>query len=96
MYEDIIEAGWSPDRVVMGVLDSPDDGPPNGFLEMGDLRRRIRGYKERWENFGGVAGWEYYDAGTGDGVIDKPWDWLVDVAKELFEFEDDHSRKDEL
>lgn len=96
LYEDVIDAGWDPERIVMGVPDSPEGVPPNAFLGMEDLKRRIKEYKATWENFGGIAGWEYFDAGTGDGMIDRPWDWLVDVAKELFSPENDHSRKDEL
>ncbi|CZR58587.1 related to chitinase [Phialocephala subalpina] len=95
-YEMVIEEGkWRPERVVMGVLDSPECGPPNGFLRMENLRRRIKELKGSFKGFGGVAGWEFFEAGTGDGVIDKPWDWLVDVGEELFG-KIDHRKKDEL
>ncbi|KUJ13725.1 glycoside hydrolase [Mollisia scopiformis] len=96
LYEQVMEAGWPAERIVMGVLDSPDDGPPNGFLLMRDLRMRIAALKRKWRDFGGVAGWEYFDGGTGDGVVDKPWDWLLGVGYELFGRDDDHSKKDEL
>jgi hypothetical protein len=33
-YEEVVEAEWSPKRVVMGVLDCVDDGAPNGFVRI--------------------------------------------------------------
>ncbi|KAE8448998.1 hypothetical protein EG329_008586 [Mollisiaceae sp. DMI_Dod_QoI] len=96
LYEDVMEAGWPAERIVYGVLDSPEDGPPNGFLRMEALTQRIQELKKKWKGFGGVAGWEYFDAGVGDGVKEKPWEWLLHLADELFGKINDHGKKDEL
>ncbi|KAE9372624.1 glycoside hydrolase family 18 protein [Stipitochalara longipes BDJ] len=89
-YEDVIEAGWNPERVVMGVLDSADGGQPNGFLRverLGEMVGELRGLYEEQGGFGGVAGWEYFDAGSGDGYdgeVVENWQWVKRVGEVLF------------
>jgi len=85
-YEDLVEAGWNPERVVMGVLDCADDGQPNGFMRIEKLGETIGELREMFEGFGGVAGWEYYDAGCGDGggAPLQPWEWVRTVGNTLF------------
>ena len=82
-YKSIVDAGWDPARVVMGVLDSAADGNPNGFVGIEILQETIRKLKITYPTFGGVAGWEYFDAGITDGVI-QPWEWVKNIGVALF------------
>ncbi|KAN0110779.1 glycoside hydrolase family 18 protein [Hyaloscypha variabilis] len=89
-YEDVVEAGWGSERVVMGVLDSADGGQPNGFLRVERLGERVaelRALYEGKDGFGGVAGWEYFDAGSSDGYdgeVVQNWEWVKRVGVVLF------------
>lgn len=87
-YEDVIEAGWEPERVIMGVLDCADDGQPNGFLRIERLGERVGELRGLYERFGGVAGWEYFDAGGSDkgedGAKVENWEWVKRVGGVLF------------
>ena len=75
MYERIIEeGGWSPDRVVMGVLTNPGDGG-SGFVKLPTLKSVIGSLGAKYASFGCAVGWEYWAAGTGDG-IQYPWQWV--------------------
>jgi hypothetical protein len=83
-YESVVEAGWNPERVVMGVLDCADDGQPNGFVRIEKLGETIGELRGMFEGFGGVAGWEYYDAGWSDRGKMQPWEWVGAVGNALF------------
>jgi hypothetical protein len=80
-YQSIVAAGWDPNRVVMGVLDSTNDG--DGFVDINTLKNTISSIKSQYENFGGVYGWEYWDAGTNDGLSD-PAQWVQSVGSAVF------------
>ena len=82
-YKSIIDAGWDPARIVMGVLDSENDGSTNGFVDLQTLGETVRGLRGMYGEFGGVAGWEYWDAGVSDGGIEA-WEWVKRVGEALF------------
>jgi hypothetical protein len=82
-YKSIIDAGWDPARIVMGVLDSEHDGSANGFVDLRTLGETVRGLRGMYGGFGGVAGWEYWDAGVSDGGIEG-WEWVKRVGEALF------------
>jgi hypothetical protein len=84
-FQSIVEAGWDPSRIVMGVLDCSNDGQPNGFVHIEPLQETIRNLRVLYPNFGGVAGWEYYDAGMSDGDVYQPWSWVKKVGQALFD-----------
>ncbi|EMC93193.1 glycoside hydrolase family 18 protein [Baudoinia panamericana UAMH 10762] len=82
-YNNIIsEGGWSPDRIVMGVLDSSNDGG-SGFVGLSTLQGVIQQLRANYDNFGCAVGWEYWDAGTSDG-LDYPWQWVQEISKSIF------------
>jgi hypothetical protein len=83
-YKSCVDAGWEPARLVMGVLDSANDGQPNGFVDIGTLNGTIKDLRGMYEGFGGVAGWEYYDAGVTDGGM-EPWEWVERIGEALFD-----------
>ncbi|KAI9744627.1 MAG: Cyclin-dependent kinase catalytic subunit [Claussenomyces sp. TS43310] len=80
-YESIINAGWDPSRVVMGVLDSANDG--SGEVAVGTLESTIESLHSEYSTFGGVYGWEYFDAGSSDGDA-NPWQWVQQIGNALF------------
>lgn len=82
-YNTVIErGGWSPDRVVMGVLDNPNDGG-SGFVDIRTLTTVIQQLKANYATFGCAVGWEYWDAGGADGYS-VPWQWVKDVGMAVF------------
>jgi len=83
-YKSCVGAGWDPSRLVMGVLDSANDGQPNGFVDIETLNGTIKDLRGMYGGFGGVAGWEYYDAGLTDNGM-KPWEWVKTIAGALFD-----------
>ena len=80
-YQSIIEAGWDPSRIVMGVLDSSNDG--SGFVDLSALESTIQQLRAQYPTFGGVDGWEYFDAGSSDG-LSQPWQWDQTIGNSLF------------
>ena len=80
-YQNAINNGYSPDRLVMGVLDSENDGA--GFVSLSDVEGVIANLKDDYSNFGGVDGWEYFDAGSSDGIKHQ-WMWVKQVGDALF------------
>lgn len=84
-FESVVKAGWDPSRVVMGVLDNSNDGSPNGFLRVEVLQKTVRDLREMYPGFGGVAGWEYYDAGGTDVPVLEPWEWVARIGEALFD-----------
>lgn len=85
-YKSIVESGWGQERVVMGVLDSADGGNGNGFVNIETLKATIAALKKSFEGFGGVAGWEYWDAGLTDEM--RPWEWVTSIGLALFDGEE--------
>jgi len=85
MYDSIISAGFDSSRLVLGVTTS-SAGYPNGFTPLKKLLVTVRELKEKYrERFGGVSGWEYWDAGSGDKdmgmqVGGEPWRWVERVS----------------
>lgn len=80
-YEGAINNGYTPDRIVMGVLNSENDG--SGFVGLGEVKETIANLKSQYSNFGGVDGWEYFDAGSSDG-LGNPWQWTRQIGKAVF------------
>ncbi|KAK4544115.1 hypothetical protein LTR36_004613 [Oleoguttula mirabilis] len=84
-YDAIITTGgWSPDRVVMGVLDSSGDGG-SGFVRIQTFKFIILQLRANYANFGCAVGWEYWDAGTTDSpAFVYPWQWVESVSSAVF------------
>lgn len=83
-YQSVIDAGWDPERVVMTVLDCANDGQPNGFVHIEVLQQTIKDLRIMYPKFGGMAGWEYFDAGASDSDKMQPWTWVKMVGQALF------------
>lgn len=81
-YNSIINSGWAASRVVMGVLDSQHDGG-SGWESLQTLSGVISTLRRDHSDFGGVFGWEYFDAGTNDNMS-NPWQWVKAIGGDLF------------
>lgn len=77
MYAAIVAQGWSPQRVVYGLLTNPDNGS-QGFVPLEAISIVLALLVEQFPNFGGVMGWEYYNSLPGGR--EKPWTWAAAMS----------------
>lgn len=80
-YDKIVSAGWDPERVVMGVIDASNDG--SGFVKLSTVQSTITSLRAKYPTFGGVDGWEYFDAGSSDSLT-EPWEWVKAIGSSVF------------
>jgi len=82
-YQWIMKKGWDPERVVLGVLTNSNDG--FGFVETRYVVDTIRSLRQEFPGFGGVYGWDYFDAGMSevDGGT-EPWQWVKIIKEALY------------
>lgn len=71
MYDMMIQRGWPPEKVVVGLVTNPANGA--GFVNFEMLEIVLRVLKSRYESFGGVMGWEYFNGLPGEN--ERPWEW---------------------
>ncbi|NKI40971.1 glycosyl hydrolase family 18 protein [Streptomyces physcomitrii] len=76
-YDNVIGNGFSPSRVVAGALTNPANC--QGYVEPGTLASTLTALKDKHQGFGGVAGWEYFNAVEVDGT--GPATWYAHVRK---------------
>lgn len=74
MYMAIIAQGWSPQRVVYGLLSNPGNGS-QGFVPLEQMGAVLAFLVDQFPNFGGVMAWEYFNALPGGS--DQPWKWAA-------------------
>ncbi|EYE95829.1 putative class III chitinase [Aspergillus ruber CBS 135680] len=77
MYAAIIAQGWSPQRVVFGLLTNPGNGS-QGYVPLETMNVILSMLVEQYPNFGGVMGWEYFNSMPGGR--EKPWTWAAVMA----------------
>lgn len=65
---------------MLGVPDSQNDG--SGWVSLQTLSGVISTLRKDYSDFGGVFGWEYFDAGSNDNLSD-PWDWVKTIGSDL-------------
>ncbi|KJY01838.1 hypothetical protein TI39_contig278g00052 [Zymoseptoria brevis] len=65
-YNKIIQNGYSPSRVTIGLLANRNDGG-SGHFSAGAYQRTLNTLRSTYSNFGSAAGWEYWNAGELDG-----------------------------
>lgn len=78
-YDTVINAGWDPSRVVLGVLTAANAG--GAWEPLSVLSSTIASLKAKYANFGGVSGWEYGLAGESDS--DTPVQWVASIGSYL-------------
>ncbi|KAK6349197.1 Cyclin-dependent kinase catalytic subunit [Orbilia blumenaviensis] len=74
---------WEPSRIVMGILGHPGNGG-SGFVSHKRLAEVIRQLRTNYPTFGGVIGWEYFNAGGADG-FSEPWQWVKAMSNALYD-----------
>lgn len=80
LYDLIVATGWKPQRVVLGVLTNPGNGG-SGHISLDRLKSVVEGLVGRYgRDFGGVMGWEYFNAGMEKGDAKGPWEWVTEVG----------------
>ncbi|KAF5867179.1 hypothetical protein ETB97_004100 [Aspergillus alliaceus] len=77
MYEAIVAQGWSPQRVVYGLLTNPGNGS-QGYVPREIIGPILGQLVEQFPNFGGVMGWEYFNSKPGER--EKPWQWAAEMS----------------
>ncbi|GAB1193088.1 hypothetical protein APSETT444_002291 [Aspergillus pseudonomiae] len=77
MYAAIVAQGWSPQRVVYGLLTNPGNGS-QGYVPREIIGPILGQLVEQFPNFGGVMGWEYFNSKPGER--EKPWQWAAEMS----------------
>lgn len=73
LYEAMVASGWNPCRLVLGVITNPENG--SGYVDLPRLGSCIGKLKQKYgDNFGGIMGWEYFNAGG------NPESWVRSIA----------------
>ncbi|KAI0526631.1 glycoside hydrolase superfamily [Xylaria bambusicola] len=78
-YESIIDDGFAANRVVMGLLSSPDNG--SGYVSLDSQAPVLQELITENGAFGGVANWEYFNSLPGGK--DAPWQWASWMAEHM-------------
>ncbi|KAI1470024.1 glycoside hydrolase family 18 protein [Daldinia caldariorum] len=79
MYEMCIARGWPPEKVVVGLVTTPENGP--GWVPFDVLGPTLAVLQRQFSKFGGVMGWEYFNGLPGGK--EKPWEWAQRITKLL-------------
>lgn len=66
-----------PNKVVLGTLTNSANGG-SGYVGISTLRSTVTSLKNRYPDFGGVAGWEYFNSLSGGTAA--PWQWSAEVT----------------
>jgi cyclin-dependent kinase len=78
-YEELVEAGWRPERLVLGVVTNRGNGA--GWHDVQTIAQVARKYREKYGlGFGGIMGWEYFNAGMDRPGAVGPWEWVREVG----------------
>jgi chitinase len=72
-YDEIMRNGWPAEKVVAGMLTNPKHGG-SGYVPLELTAAVMSLLVERYPNFGGVMGWEYWDSLPQEGH-EKAWMW---------------------
>ncbi|KFA77712.1 hypothetical protein S40288_00505 [Stachybotrys chartarum IBT 40288] len=71
MYDAMIQRGWSPEKIVIGLVTNPDNG--SGFVPFDLLKVVMAVVRGRHPQLGGIMGWEYFNGLPGG--TQRPWEW---------------------
>ncbi|KAJ5689357.1 hypothetical protein N7462_003749 [Penicillium macrosclerotiorum] len=80
MYAAMVAQGWSPRRVVYGLLTNPGNGS-QGYVSREKMTAVLATLIEQFPEFGGVMGWEYFNALPGDR--ENPWQWAAEMSMSM-------------
>ncbi|KAK5631972.1 hypothetical protein RRF57_007686 [Xylaria bambusicola] len=84
-YERCIkEGGWKPHRIVTTITTSPDFTSPlprSSWIGLNETGPTIESLVEKYADFGGTGGFDYYDAEPGG--YEKPWEWSQWAVRQM-------------
>lgn len=66
-------------KVVAGTVTNPRNC--GGYVDMLTLKSTLRDLSSKYDDFGGVMGWEYFNSLPGDTAA--PWKWAVEVSSSM-------------
>jgi len=78
-YENVVAHGYPPGKVVAGAIDNPSDG--SGYVAPAAVVKTVRALVAKYPAFGGVVGWEYFNAEPGGQ--NRPDEWSAMMAKAM-------------
>ncbi|KAL9596370.1 MAG: hypothetical protein Q9219_005848 [cf. Caloplaca sp. 3 TL-2023] len=78
-YHEILDRGWKPEKLVVGVLTHPGNG--HGWVDAVEVKKAVGRLREVYPRFGGVMGWEYFNALMGEEG--KGWEWAEGMMEAL-------------
>lgn len=76
-YDDIVNHGYPPDKVVAGMIANPADG--SGFVPIDTVEQTVQQLVAQYSSFGGVDAWEYFNAEPGG--LAHPAKWAAVMAQ---------------
>lgn len=80
MYAAIIAQGWSPRKVVLGLLTNPGNGS-QGYVPPERIGPTLAALIAQFPEFGGVMGWEYFNSLPGG--VERPWEWAAALSMSM-------------
>lgn len=79
MYDMCVVRGWAPEKIVVGLVTTPDNGA--GYVPFEILSQNLKLLLRQFPKFGGVMGWEYFNGRPGGK--ERPWEWAQEMTKIL-------------
>ncbi|MFJ5293881.1 chitinase [Streptomyces sp. NPDC088348] len=77
-YEGIVNHGVVPaGKVVAGTITNPANCG-SGYVSMDTLKATVSQLSGKYSDFGGVAGWEYFNSDPGGTAA--PWEWAANMS----------------
>ncbi|KAH8590987.1 glycoside hydrolase superfamily [Bisporella sp. PMI_857] len=78
-FDFMVARGWPAQKIVIGMVTNPGNG--SGWVPFEILQEVFITLKQRYPNFGGVMGWEYFNSLPGDRAA--PWQWAAFMTKNV-------------
>lgn len=78
-YDAIVDYGFKPKKVVMGMTTDPANG--DDFVPLDKTKETLQKLVAKYPGFKGVAGWVYFDARP--GRQEAPWKWAQIMANAI-------------
>lgn len=76
-YDLITAQGWPPEKVVVGQLTNPRNGS-QGYIPLETTSAVLGMLVQKYPQFGGVSGWEYFNSFPGN--TQRPWGWSCSMS----------------
>jgi len=81
-YDRIINRGWPPSKVVVGLVTNPANC--SGWVSDKEIKATLSALVKKYPDFGGVMGWEYFNSMTEKHGEGEPWLWASFMSDILY------------